>query len=110
MVTIPPDATQVTLGYWYWPDTERYNLTDNAQIAAIFKGDVGAGGAETLRTLMRENTSATGWQYRSFDLLRELPDDIRGQQVTVYFSVYNDGQSNRSWMYLDDVNLNVCRP
>jgi len=32
----------------------------------------------------------------------------RGQTFYVYFNAFNDGVGARTWMYLDDVQLNIC--
>ena len=35
----------------------------------------------------------------------------RGQSLVLYFNVYNDGNGQRTWQYLDDVcHLHMCYP
>jgi hypothetical protein len=34
----------------------------------------------------------------------------RGQSLVLYFNTYNDGNSLRTWQYLDDVQIDVCFP
>ncbi|MCW5849001.1 MAG: hypothetical protein KIT87_02870 [Anaerolineae bacterium] len=109
VVRVPADAREVRLRYWYWPGSQDNNVDDDQQMAMIYKGNVADGYPVNLGVLMRENRDGTGWEERSFDLLTSLRDDIRGQTVSVYFTVFNNGDGQRSWLYLDDVSLEVCR-
>ena len=34
---------------------------------------------------------------------------FRGQRIYVHFEVRNDGDATASWMYVDDVSVNICR-
>jgi hypothetical protein len=109
VVDVPANASQVWLTYSYWPGSQDNNVEDDQQMAIVYKGDVADGYPVNLGVLMRENRDAPGWETQSFDLLTALREDVRGQRISLYFTVYNNGDGQRSWLYLDDVNLAVCR-
>jgi hypothetical protein len=46
------------------------------------------------------------WQQRSFDLT-----PYRGRSIVIYWEVFNDDllARPRTWMFLDDVSVRVCR-
>jgi len=58
-----------------------------------------------LRVLQHSLGTDATWQPVRFDLVA-----YRGQTVVVYNNTYNDGNGRRSWMYIDDMQLNVCAP
>ncbi|MFQ6058226.1 MAG: SpoIID/LytB domain-containing protein [Anaerolineae bacterium] len=103
-ITIPADAVVATLTFWYYP------------ISEDFEGDVqrfGIRDAEgmflaPLQTL--PNQDARAWQFYEIDLLAYVGEDIKGQTITLYFNVYNDGDGQGvTSMYLDDVSVLACR-
>ena len=53
----------------------------------------------------RTRVNDSNWK----DERRDLTELI-GKNFYVYFNVYNDGNGLRTWMYLDNVRLVVCRP
>ncbi len=57
----------------------------------------------TLKILQRVRRSEGSWQPDSVDLTEFI-----GQSFYIYFNVYTDGSPARTWMYLDDVTLDVC--
>ncbi len=59
-----------------------------------------------LQQLMRVRLNSAVWREASFDLTA-----YRGKSIVLYFETYNDstGASGRTWMFLDDVSLEVCR-
>ena len=43
----------------------------------------------------------------------EMTHDLtawRGRSLAIYFNAYNDGLDSRTWMYVDDVSIQVCPP
>jgi hypothetical protein len=70
------------------------------QYALIRYGPYGQSWAYVLAT----NSNASVWLDKSFDLM-----PWRGQQIWVHFEVRNDGGGFRTWMYVDDVTVNICR-
>ena len=96
-VTIPFDASYATLSFWYYPLSQDVNEHDR-QEALILDDDL-----FILDQVMKENSNSQTWTYRTFDLL-----PYRGQMITVYFNVYNDGGSGlKTAMYLDDVSVGI---
>jgi hypothetical protein len=98
-VYIPSMATSAELSFWYRPgsqatsgDFQRVMLLDGNTYGLITK----------LMTVLESDDT---WHHRTFDLTA-----YRGRSVVIYFEVYNDstGTSGRTWMYLDDVSLQVC--
>ena len=59
-----------------------------------------------LKELMRVRLNSTVWREASFDLTA-----YRGKSVVIYFETYNDSTAatGRTWMFLDDVSVVVCR-
>ncbi len=101
-VTIPADATSAVLSFWYWPwsqDTIAYDW----QMVQVRDADF-----NVVETLMLVNETSSGgdpWRHRAFDL-----SHYAGQTVYIYFAVRNDGVGGlRTFMYLDDVSLEVCQ-
>lgn len=61
---------------------------------------------QPITILRREwrNEGANGlWQEDVVDITT-----YQGQSFYVYFNAFNDGAGGRTWMFLDDVQLNVC--
>jgi hypothetical protein len=55
-----------------------------------------------LRSVRRNNNA---WIEELVDLT-----PYRGQSLVLYFNVYNDGNGQRTWQFLDDVQIAVCYP
>jgi len=54
--------------------------------------------------VMRRCSNAQTWQHWTYDLT-----PYRGQDIVIYFNVYNNGWGGRrTWMYLDDVSVTAC--
>ncbi|MGQ9516673.1 MAG: golvesin C-terminal-like domain-containing protein, partial [Anaerolineae bacterium] len=132
-ITIPADARSASLRFWYKPyaqaphlgDPTAYDWTgfapgkevkaanlpamvdgkpnwayDDWQFALIRYGYLGQQWDYVLMT----NSNAGVWLEKTYDLMR-----WRGQRIWVHFEVRNDGDGARSWMYVDDVTVTVCR-
>ena len=97
-VSIPADASSAALSFWYWPyslDSVRYDWQEILLLNESFG---------LVETLMQVNSNAQTWLSQSFDLTA-----YAGRTLYVYFNVYNDGVGNLpTYMYLDDVSLQVC--
>ena len=136
-ITIPWDATSATLSFWYkpfaeaphsyspddfdWtgflPGQETFKLsealaartplgvekaswaTQDWQFALIRYGD-----GTYIQRILATNSNAGIWLYKSYDLM-----PWRGQRIWVHFEVRNDAEWRRSWMYVDDVEVRICR-
>jgi hypothetical protein len=100
-ITIPPDATQVTLSFYYWPFTQDTIAKDWQEVQIR---DVNLNVLETLMRVAENNASNDPWRFKSFDLT-----GYAGRTIVVYFSVHNNGVGNRrTFMYLDDVSVQAC--
>lgn len=58
---------------------------------------------DTKAVVRRWRENVPSWQETSVDLTKYL-----GESFYIYFNVFNDANSTRTWMYLDDVRLFVC--
>lgn len=99
-VTIPGNATSATLSFWYYPicqDTVQYDW----QEAIIYDQTM----SHILAWAMPKICSnSQTWTYHTFNLT-----PYKGQTITLYFNVKNDGVGNlKTAMYLDDVSVWVC--
>ena len=134
-ITIPWDAKAATLHFWYKPhaqsphlmDADRYSwagfiagedatledveslaaadglaswASEDWQFALIRYGPLGQQWVPVVQT----NSNAGIWLEASYDLM-----PWRGQRIFVHFEVRNDGDATASWMYVDDVSVNICR-
>jgi hypothetical protein len=135
-ITIPADAKSALLRFWYKPfaeaphlnDFDDYNwagfkpgkdirlsdveeltagdtkaswATQDWQFALIRYGPLGQSWAYVLAT----NSNAGVWIEKTYDLM-----PWKGQTIWVHFEVRNDGGGyHRSWMYVDDVTVDICR-
>jgi hypothetical protein len=98
-VTIPADASQVTLTANIYPASQDVPGTDTQNILILNSY------FRAIRTLSRELSNSQAWEPRSYDL-----SDLRGQTIYVYFGVFNRGGSGRpTAMYVDDVSLSWSR-
>jgi len=134
-VTIPANATSATLRFWYKPYAEsqtwasRPKLTPEQMRRVVGQSEPApqmppgfdaqaylydtqmmlvrnAANTVTLATVMYQNQNTGAWTSKSYDMSAFI-----GQTVTLYFDVLNNGYyvyDGRSWMYLDDVSLEVC--
>jgi hypothetical protein len=101
-VEIPADAQSAQLSFWYWPASEDQWPYDKQQ-ALLYVGDFED--RDLRAVIMNMNSNARAWTRVTFDLL-----PYKGQTVHLYFNVLNDGLYNlRTWMFLDDVSVTVCR-
>ncbi len=103
LVTIPANASTAELRWWHMYGTEQgvdanpSNRSSRQEVILLTPH----GG--TLKILQRVRRSEGSWQPDSVDLTEFI-----GQSFYIYFNVYTDGSPARTWMYLDDVTLDVC--
>ena len=134
-LVVPSDAESVELTFWYKPFTEDTQWTDADGIdwegydpAQYILGNeshreppapernlwinydsqqclILNSWYNLLETVTRLNSNSQSWTQVTHDLTA-----YRGQTIVLYFNVYNNGWGNkRTWMYVDDVRVNVCR-
>jgi hypothetical protein len=130
-ITVPANAKSATLSFWYKPfseapcqsswqqfDWDDYNVDQPGHIPtdrnllswdscdwqqALILTDVWPY-PNILATAMNISSNSRVWTNQAFDLM-----PFAGQTVLVYFNVYNNGWGGRTWMYLDDVSVQICR-
>ncbi|MEM4724160.1 MAG: hypothetical protein QXP01_04040, partial [Candidatus Hadarchaeum sp.] len=94
IVQIPADASNPILSFWYYPVSG--DTANDLQYVRV----VASGKAEWV---LRECSNAQSWLYKSYPL-----DDFKGYEVSIYFTVVNDGTGGVTAMYVDDVSLWTC--
>jgi hypothetical protein len=100
-VSIPAAAKTATLHFWYRPGSQGTSSADFQRALLLTPVYY-----DLLKELMRVRLNSATWREATFDLTA-----YRGKSVVLYFETYNDstGAIGRTWMYLDDVSLNVCQ-
>lgn len=58
---------------------------------------------DTKKVVRRWRENVPSWQPEEADLIEYI-----GDTFYIYFNVYNDANSTRTWMFLDDVRLIIC--
>ncbi|MCW5849669.1 MAG: hypothetical protein KIT87_06275 [Anaerolineae bacterium] len=128
-VVIPWDAQSARLTFWFKPFTEE---PERAKVGEdwkdydpgrVIRGEALDGRADkttagdyqealildrnyrVLRTIFRTESNFGQWAQITVDLTA-----YRGMRVVPYFNAFNDGDGRRSWMFVDDVSLEVCYP
>jgi hypothetical protein len=99
-ISIPTDARSVSLRFWWKPGT-----TDTANdFQRVLLLEPGTYRLVSVVMVTLENSPT--WQELVFDL-----SVYRGRSVVLYFETYNDSAeaATRTWMFLDDVRVEVCR-
>ena len=98
-ITVPPGSRTATLSFWYRPGSQA-SAGDFQRVMLLKPITYGA-----MATVWKTLANSTNWQHTTFDLT-----PYRGQNVVLYFEVYNDDISAgaRTWMYLDDVSVQTC--
>jgi len=97
-VAIPARPSSVRLRFWYWPLSEGEDPRDRQELLLLQPYS-----QQVMAVLWRTTRDDRQWQQGVADLT-----PYRGQYVTIYFNVYNDGGDGRTAMYLDDVYLELC--
>jgi len=127
-ISIPAGATKPTLSFWYKAYTED-------TVRSTWKPEDGLGydpseviqGKETTHkccgevdwqemllldtnyrllsggVVLRQNRNVGTWTRVTYDL-----SPYKGMDIVLYFNVINDGNGKRTWMYVDDVSVNLC--
>ncbi len=100
-ISLPKDATAITLTFWYRPGTDA-RRGDRQRVMLLRPRRY-----TRIKTLMNGLENDRTWKQARFDL-----SQYAGRKVVLYFDVYNNrtGPKGRTWMFLDDVSVQVCRP
>ncbi len=91
-----PSGRRITLRYWMWPGSQ--DSAQDYQEALILDASYRYLG-RALRTLRNDQA----WQMGTFDLT-----PFARRDVVIYFNAFNDGDGQRTWLYLDDVSVQAC--
>jgi photosystem II stability/assembly factor-like uncharacterized protein len=120
-VTLPPGVTTATLELWWYPLSEEGALQQRAaeaisaaSIAELESPTAPAAGdrqyvlvldsqGTILEQLLWTRSNAASWQKLSFDL-----SAYAGQTIRIHMGVFNNGDGQRTAMFVDDVSLVVC--
>jgi hypothetical protein len=127
-ISIPAGASNPTLSFWYKAHTEDTTRSDwkgydwsgydPAAVIAGAKGDERCCGEIDWQEMLildtnyrlvsngvvlRQNQNDGVWKQKTFDL-----SPYKGMTIVLYFNVINDGNGRRTWMYVDDVSVNLC--
>ncbi|MBN1583751.1 MAG: immune inhibitor A, partial [Anaerolineae bacterium] len=127
-ITIPSGATNPTLTFWY-----KAHSQDTIKQEWTGKEDIGYNPAQTIAGTQSDSQSRVqeDWQemlildadYKLLSggvVLRQVRNDgtwmkksydlspYKGMEIVLYFNVINDGNGKRTWMYVDDVSVNLC--
>jgi len=99
-VTIPGSAATATLSFWYYPicqDTFPYDYQEVIIYDATFTHKL-------VYVMPQTCSNSQTWTLKTFNLI-----PYKGQTITLYFNVKNDGVGNlKTAMYVDDVSVQVC--
>ncbi len=99
-VTIPADATQATLTFWWQVETQESALNAYDFLTVTVDAPLGTPLA-TVSSLSNQN-AAPAWQQTQVDLLA-----YRGRTITLRFEATTDANRPTAF-YLDDITLDVC--
>jgi hypothetical protein len=95
-ITIPSTATKATLTFWYWPSTTD-TITYDWQEAQVQNTS-----GTMLAQIMKVCSNAHAWTQVTYDLT-----SYKGQTIRIYFNDHQDGFGDLTYMYLDDISVNV---
>ena len=96
-VELPPDATSITLSYWWYVES-----TDPDPQADLLTVVVGGPDGEVVVETLTNSSPRDAWHQTTFDL-----SSYAGQSVGVMFHAETNG-TNPTSFYVDDVEVQVC--
>jgi hypothetical protein len=94
----PPDATRLILRFRYFPRYEASPGQDLQQVDLYYQNT-----DQLALSLLNAQENSDDWRLVERDLT-----EFRGQLLSLRFRVRNDGADGRTWMYLDQVELEYC--
>lgn len=98
-LTLPANASYVTLGFWYYPQYESAPGAGALQYANIINVFNGQFVAQPLGVQRNDRS----WLFQQYDLTAQ-----RGQQIRLKFGTVNDGSGGRTAMWVDNVSVIIC--
>jgi len=101
LVTLPYNITRAEVRWWKLLQTAdggvAGSLSDRQDLILLSPA------LQPIQILSRELSNTGNWQEDQVDITA-----YRGQSFYLYFNAFNDGNGARTWMYLDDIQLNLC--
>ncbi|MBN2006936.1 MAG: N-acetylmuramoyl-L-alanine amidase [Anaerolineae bacterium] len=95
-LTLPADGVSATLRLWAYPIAEELSEDYHYIILHDMEGE-----SHVLSTYTSDDRA---WQRRTFDLSNYI-----GQSVKLFIGTRNDGDDDTAALYLDDVQVELCR-
>lgn len=114
-VTIPSNATYVTLGLWIYPQSGSPGILSipSQPLATSLRSVPLSGDLQYvlildkydnwIDTLIWQRSDSTKWEYNEFNLKK-----YRGMTIKIQFGSLNDGWGGVTSMFVDDVILTYC--
>lgn len=126
-IDVPAAAPNPTLTFWYKPHSEETPRSDwkaydwvGYDPAAVIRGESLSVKALEMDwqemlildqnyhllpggVVLRRVQNDGQWHKVTYDL-----SPYKGMRINLYFNTINDGNGRRTWMYVDDVSVNVC--
>ncbi len=97
-IQFPLNATRIILRFRYQPRTDAAPGADLQQVDLYYQQI-----DQLALSLLNTQENDTTWKLVEKDLTQ-----FRGQLISLRFRVRNDGELGRSWMYIDDVEIEFC--
>ncbi|MGB1251074.1 MAG: glycine betaine ABC transporter substrate-binding protein [Candidatus Promineifilaceae bacterium] len=98
-ILLPDDLISAEISFWYLPKTADIAVGD---VLAMQLYDIAI--TEAYETHKLDLTGGAEWVEAAFDLSTYI-----GERFELYFVVINDGDERPTLVYLDDVDIRVCR-
>ena len=95
-VHVPADAQEAVLSFWYYAVS---GDTENDLQYVLVKDQEGS-----FEWVLEERSNGQVWTFME----HHLGSRYRGTDISLYFSVLNDGSAGTTVMYVDDVSLLIC--
>jgi YVTN family beta-propeller protein len=95
-VHVPADAQEAVLSFWYYAVS---GDTENDLQYVLVKDQDGS-----FEWVLEERSNRRVWMFKE----HQLGSRYRGADISLYFSVLNDGSGGTTAMYVDDVSLLIC--
>ncbi len=100
-LTIPTNAVSAQLSFRVWTFTEANPGADRQEALLLTPG----------ASVLSVSPGAVWFDLSNSGSYRPIVIDVIGQQGRTFdlaFSVYNDGAGGRTWMFVDEVRLDIC--
>jgi hypothetical protein len=94
--TIPSNATGASLNYYYWGVCNDTLSNDWQEVQLQNSSGV------MLAQVQKTCTTSSGWTRVYFNLI-----NYKGQTIRIYLNAHGNGDSNLTYMYVDDVTVSV---